>query len=206
MSNILNIRIDADFSQEDTLKKLLKDKKNLYYIYGKEISKQSKKEHFHIVLKTDYHIDTARRKIKKAFNFTKSSEYYVKAVKDLIKTIAYTIKDNNYESNWDDNDQLEQALDYKDKIQVELSLKTLKEKLLYYLGNHEEKKYWHLNTDLLEQILKWFKQKELNYPAQHWLKNVMVTFWMDNKTDFSFQNIQSLYNIRDPFIDPQKNI
>lgn len=206
MSTILMIRIDLPFSEEAHLLDYLKLKKNLNYIYGKEISKHSKKEHFHIVLKTDYHIDTARKKIKKHFNLDSQYKVCVQTVKDLKKSIAYTIKDNNYEVHWDDNDQLEQALEYKDSIKVELNLKTLKEKLLYYLGNHEEKSYWHMNSDLMEQILKWFKQKELNYPTQHWLKNAMVTFWMDNKTDFSFQNIQSLYNIRDPFIDPQKNI
>ncbi len=205
--NTFHIRIDASFSQEETLKEFLNEKKNLYYVYGMEYSKKSKKEHFHVTLKTDYHRDTITKKIKKHFGITNDRKHSTSEVKDTIKSIAYTIKDNNYEIHWDDNDQIEQAKAYKETTQIEMSLKTLKEKLLYYLVNHEQKSYWHMNTDLMEQILKWFKEKQLNYPTQHWLKNVMVTYWMEQpQKDFHLQNVQSLYNIRDPFIDPQKNI
>lgn len=72
MCTIATIRLDFPHTDEDHVISFLSNKKNLYYIYGKEISKISEKEHFHIVLKTEYHIDTLRRKVKKHFEFTKS--------------------------------------------------------------------------------------------------------------------------------------
>jgi len=66
-----NIRIDIAFSNEDKIIELCNKKNNLFYVYGMEVSKKSKKEHFYIVLKgmRDYSIIT--KDIKKIFGFIK---------------------------------------------------------------------------------------------------------------------------------------
>lgn len=199
--NTYHIRIDAPFSDEEILRTFLNQKKNLYYVYGMETSKKSKKEHFYVTLKTAYHRDTITKKIKKAFGISNDRKHSTTEVKDTIKSIAYTIKDGEYNIHWDNNEEIDKAIGYKDTIQQEMTLKTLKQKVLYYLNNHKEKEYWHMNTDLMIVILNWFKEKELNYPAQHWLKNVMVTYWMQRPNhDYHQMNIETLYNIRNPFV------
>jgi len=196
------IRIDAPFSDEDKIIELCNKKNNLYYVYGMEVSKKSKKEHFHIVLKTERDPSTVTKDIIKLFNLDDDRKYSNKKPKTTItRTLAYTMKDGNYFVHWDNTEQIDEALHLIATFQEEEQFKNLRDKIIYHL-NKLQKIDTMMNTDLMFSILKIFKEKELAYPSHSWLKQCMVTYYMQNPTDdINMKNIQTLYNIRDPFLD-----
>lgn len=201
--SIIHVRLDTPHSTEVLVTKFCK-KHFSAYVYGMEKGKVTDKEHFHITAKTYYHIDTIRRKVSKTFKLCKS-ELSVKTARNTKKAIAYTIKDGKYQIvNWP-QEEIEQAKQYKDAIQVEQQLKNLSDKCIAHLNTLTSD--WTMqNTDLMFAILKWFKEKNLNYPAQHWMKSTMIKYYMQNPTDgINLRNIETLYNIRNAFID-EKNI
>ncbi len=192
------IRIDTAFTNENLVDEFCNKTGNEYWIYSKEISKKSKKEHFHIVLKTERHVDTITKDIKSMFNDPNYS--HTAPRESIIKCIAYTIKDGNYNIHWDDNEQIDAAHEYKDKIQKSQSFNTLRDEVLYYLNEIEDAEMM-MNTRLMYEILKIFKTKQLKYPSQNWIKNCMITYYMqDPHKDMNMKNIESLYSIRDPYI------
>lgn len=198
------IRLDLPYADEEKLVKFLNNEKISRYIYAKEIAPKSKKEHFHVVIETEYHRDTVRRKVSKIHPWEHKSHYCVQIVKDLIKSIAYTMKDGDWNKDTCNFDchHIALAQEYCNKIVDEMKHKTLKDKCLNYLNTHMEQPYWNMNQELMMVILQWFKDKELNYPAQHWIKNVMVTYWMQHPCcEFQQKNIGKLYCINDTFIE-----
>lgn len=201
MVNYLNIRIDAAFAEEQQVVELCNKKNNLYYVYGMEVSKKSKKEHFHIVLKTERHPDTVTKDIKQMFNINSDRKYSNKKTDNVVKSIAYACKDGNYFVHWDNNEQIDAALKAIETFQEEVQFKNLRDKIIYHL-NKLDNLNTMMNSDLMYSILKIFKEKELAYPSQAWIKQCMVTYYMQNPThDINMKNIQSLYNIRDPFLE-----
>ncbi len=201
MVNYLNIRIDAAFAEENTIVELCNKKNNLYYVYGMEVSKKSKKEHFHIVLKTERHPDTVTKDIKQMFNLDSDRKYSNKKTDNIVKSIAYACKDGNYFVHWDNNEQIDAALSAIETFQEEVQFKNLRDKIIYHL-NKLPNIDTMMNSDLMFSILKIFKEKELSYPSQAWIKQCMVTYYMQNPThDINMKNIQTLYNIRDPFLE-----
>ncbi len=201
MVNYLNIRIDAAFAEEQQVVELCNKKNNLYYVYGMEVSKKSKKEHFHIVLKTERHPDTVTKDIKQMFNLDSDRKYSNKKTDDVIKSLAYACKDGNYFIHWDNSEQIDAALTRIETFQEEVQFKNLRDKIIYHL-NKLDNMNTMMNSDLMFSILKIFKEKELAYPSQAWIKQCMVTYYMQNPThDINLKNIQSLYNIRDPFLE-----
>jgi hypothetical protein len=201
MVNYLNIRIDAAFAEEQQVVELCNKKNNLYYVYGMEVSKKSKKEHFHIVLKTERHPDTVTKDIKQMFNLDSDRKYSNKKTDNVVKSIAYACKDGNYFVHWDNNVQIDAALKAIETFQEEVQFKNLRDKIIYHL-NKLPNIDTMMNSDLMFSILKIFKEKELSYPSQAWIKQCMVTYYMQNPThDINMKNIQTLYNIRDPFLE-----
>ncbi len=197
----LNIRIDAAFAEEQQVVELCNKKNNLYYVYGMEVSKKSKKEHFHIVLKTERHPCTVTKDIKQLFTIDSDRKYSNKRTDDVIKSIAYACKDGNYFIHWDNNEQIDAALTRIETFQEEVQFKNLRDKIIYHL-NKLDNMNTMMNSDLMFSILKIFKEKELAYPSQAWIKQCMVTYYMQNPMhDINLKNIQSLYNIRDPFLE-----
>jgi len=201
------IRIDAPFSNEDKIIELCNLKNNLHYVYGMEISKKSQKEHFHIVLKTERDPTTVTKDIKKIFSYTDTSLWSNKGPKTAIeKCLAYAMKDGSYFVHWDNSDQIDAALHAIQEFTEESKFKTLRDKILYHINQLPSNDNF-INTDLMFNILKVFKEKELAYPSQSWLKQCMVSYYMQEPTkDMNLKNIQTLYNIRDPFLDQNKNI
>lgn len=201
------IRIHAPFSNEDKIIELCNQKNNLYYVYGMEISKKSKREHFHIVLKTERHPDVITKDIKRIFEYTDTNLWSNKEPKKTIeKCLAYAMKDGDYFVHWDNSDQIDAALHVIQEFQEESKFKTLRDKILYHINKLPSNDNF-INTDLMFNILKVFKEKELAYPSQAWIKQCMVTYYMQEPTkDMNLKNIQTLYNIRDPFLDQNKNI
>jgi len=210
-----NIRIDTAFSNEDKIIELCNKKNNLFYVYGMEVSKKSKKEHFHIVLKGTRDYSTITKDIKKIFGFTKKDIEEVlhtgervkrtlwsnKETEDIVKSIAYALKDDNYFIHWDNNEQIDEALNNITQFKEEEHIKTLRGKVIYRL-NELPQIDTMMNTDLMFSILKIFKERNLAYPSHSWIKQCMVTFYMQNPTqDINMKNIQTLYNIRDPFLE-----
>lgn len=198
MPSIRCIHIDTAFTNEHLIDEFCNLKGNLAWVYCKEISKKAKKEHWHIVLKTERANDTVTRDIKKIFNVS-NSQYSNKDVKtDLKKAIAYTLKDDNYTIHWDNNEEIDQAKEYMETIKFSQEFKTLREEIMYYLNQIEHAEMM-MNTRLMYEIMKIFKTKELKYPSQNWIKNCMITYYMQNpEKDMNIKNIESLYNIRDP--------
>lgn len=194
------IRIDTAFTNENLVDEFCNQKGNLAWVYCQEISKQSKKEHFHIVLKTDRHVDTITKDIKSMFNVNKIGSYSHSVCKDLKKAIAYTLKDGNYTVHWDNNEQIDEAIEYMNNIQISQSFNTLREEIIYHLNEIQDSEMM-MNTRLMYEILKIFKTKQLKYPSQNWIKNCMITYYMqDLHKDMNMKNIESLYSIRDPYL------
>lgn len=192
------IRIDTAFTNENLIDEFCNQKGNLHWVYCSEISKDSKKEHFHIVLKTDRHVDTITKDIKNMFNNPNYSHTAIK--KTVIHAIAYCLKDGNYTVQWDNNDEIDAAHEHSEKIKVSQSFNTLREEILYYL-NEINNPEMMMNSRLMYEILKIFKTKQLKYPSQNWIKNCMITYYMqDPHKDMNMKNIESLYSIRDPYL------
>lgn len=195
-SSNYHIRLDVPETEQSRLL-LLISKISDYYVCAFEIGKTSKKEHFHITVSSTLHVDTLRRKVKKEFGVTKS-QIYVRTVDILYKMLAYTIKDGKYTSTWQSEADMQNAKQYLIDFQIEHSLKTLKQKCLFYLNKQEIEEPG--NTVLMRIILKWFKEKQLSYPSTHWIKNVTISYLMQKETDDAYDNIASLYNIRNPSV------
>lgn len=194
----VHVRVDLTFDIEPLVKKFCK-KHFSAYVYGMEKAKITEKEHFHITGKSAYHIDTIRRNAQTMFKVSKS-QLSVKTVRKLINMLAYTIKDDKYYFvNWP-KEEIEQAKQHKLEVQAEQKLKNLSDKCIAYLKTLDNS--WHMqNTDLMFAILKWFKKKDLNYPAPHWMKSTMIKFYMEQPTkDINRQNIEALYGIRNAYI------
>lgn len=190
------IRIDALFTEENKVEELLSKKGNMFWVYCKEISKKNGKEHFHIVLMTERDPSTITKDIVKIFNPNSDRKYSNKKVKDIIKALAYCMKDGNYDVWWPDSDQIEQAQVRVEEFKEEEHLTTLRSKILFHL-NKIPSEVLDTNTNLMYSILKIFKHKELAYPSQAWLKQCMVSFYMqDSENERNLKNIETLYNIR----------
>lgn len=197
------LRIDAEQADEPKIRELCNKKNNLYYVYGFEISKKSKKPHFHIVLKTERNPSTITKDIKAIFNTDNDRKYSNQQVRctSNVKAIAYAIKDGQYDVHWDDNKEIDDALELVRNFKEEEQFKRLKDKIIHHL-NKIPKSGYMTNTILMYNILNIFKEKELAYPSQAWIKNCMVTYYMQNPhEDLAMKNIESLYNIRDPFLE-----
>lgn len=208
MSNILELRGDIKHANEAKVVAFVNTLNCKKYAYCKEISKISKKEHFHLMVYTSLHCDTVRRKLKKYFNLSgKKKEFKVGLVKDTTKYLAYIMKDGDYITKNISDKAMEEAIKYMENIKEEQDHKTLKEKCINYLNTefagNRYKIELSLNGEIMMVILNWFKQKGLNYPTQSWLKNTMVTYLMQREDPCcDKQNIMKLYNIGDPFLKP----
>lgn len=178
------------------------------YAFCMEFKKSNNKQHFHIMGETKYHPDTVRRKFKKEFNLNlkDGSDKYCKIVKDKIACINYIMKDGEYTLHNITADELLEVEIYNDKLQTEMSLKTLKDKCLFHLNNLEREDILllSLNGDIMNEILEWFQKKGLKYPSVWWLKSTMIEYIMNRKQnrDTNKSNLMKLYGINDPFLKP----
>lgn len=206
MSNILELRGDIKHADESKVVAFVKTLNSKKYAYCKEISKKSKKEHFHLMVYTSYHVDSVRRKFKTYFKLSgKKKEFKVATVKDITKYLAYIMKDGDYITENISDKAIEEATIYMNTIKEEQDCKTLKEKCINYLNTeyagNRAKVELCMNTEIMMAILDWFKYKRLTYPSQAWLKNTMITYLMQREDPLADnQNIAMLYNIRDPFL------
>jgi len=200
MPRIRCIRIDTAFTNENLIDEFCNLKGNLAWVYCKEISKKSKKEHWHIVLKTERANDTITRNIKSMFNCYGDKYSHTQLEKTLSKAISYLFKDGNYNIHWDNNEEIDAAHVEFEAFKFSQSFNTLREEVLYYLNLIEDSEMM-MNTRLMYEILKIFKTKQLKYPSQNWIKNAMITYYMqDPHKDMNMKNIESLYSIRDPYL------
>eukprot|EP01052_Picozoa_sp_SAG31_P037901 SAG31_NODE_4969_length_2828_cov_1.631000_2_plen_209_part_00 len=201
------IRIHTEQSEEHKIRQLCNLKNTLYYVYGFEISKKDKRPHFHIVLKGTRVPKTVTDDIKKIFNITDSRLWSNCEIKTTnTQAIAYCMKDGNYNIHWDNDKEIDDALKACKEYKEEQHFKTLKGKTIYHL-NKLPKSGYMTNTVLMYNILNIFKEKQLAYPSQAWIKNCMVTYYMQEPNgDMVMKNIETLYNIRDPWLEDNKNI
>lgn len=203
--NILEIRCDIEHAKEDEVKDFIKNTLNSNkWMYCKEYKKNdSKKEHFHLMVYTKFHKDTVRRKMKSSFKYLsgKNNEWKVGDVKDIIRYMAYIMKDGDWNSNKIKESKLTEAEILMNDIKEEMDIKKLDEKCLRYLSNFDKYRLTN-NGDIMMEILTWFKNKKLKYPSQHWMKSTMIKYWMDYAKDKSEQQsaLQKLYCINDAFI------
>lgn len=209
--NIVEIRCDVKHSMENKVKDFIEKTLNgNKWMYCKEFKKnEDKTEHFHLMVYTKYHEDTVRRKMKQYWKLLsgKKNQWKVAKVKDLIKYMSYIMKDGDFATKNIKQDKLEEATIYMHKMKEELECKTLKEKCILHLKGVNEFELIS-NGDVMMEILKWFKQKGLNYPAQHWMKSVIVQYWMEiNKREDIYMkqaHLMKLYGIQDSYIDVKK--
>lgn len=206
MSNVLEIRGDISHADESKVIAFVKGLNCKKYAYCKEIAKISKKEHYHLMVYTNYHVDSVRRKFKTTFKLSgKKKQFKVGVVKDITKYLAYIMKDGDYVTKNISDKALQHATIYKDNIKEEQIQGTLKQKCIHYLNTNfagnRMKIELSLNSDIMMIILNWFKDKGLNYPSQTWLKNTMVTYLMQRGDPLDDKHlIMKLYNIQDPFV------
>lgn len=206
MIKYLSIRITTPHSNIQSITNFLDHPHIYYYVYCFETGKNNQ-EHWHLQLKTDLHPDTVTKRIRAHFPTLSKTDRTCKVTRETIpRAIAYLFKEQNYTIHWDNNDEIEEAHKIYNNFQEEVKLPTLKLKCLAYLKTVDPF-YIPFNTALTCEILKWFKEKELTYPSQMWLKNCMITYWMDtHKETYDGQNqdnIMKIYNIHDPFIKDQ---
>jgi predicted DNA binding CopG/RHH family protein len=206
MANVLELRADIQHVDEAKVVAFVNTLNCKKYAYCKEISKISKKQHFHLMIYTKYHVDSVRRKLKTTFNLSgKQKQFKAGTVKNITKYLAYIMKDGDYIVKNISDKAIEEAIIYMENVKEEQDIKTLKEKCINYLnknyaGNRAKIELF-LNSEIMMAILNWFKEKGLTYPSQTWLKNTMVTYLMQREDSMDDEkNIAMLYNIRDPFI------
>lgn len=204
----IRLTIDHTLETEKRIINFLSHPKHLAYVYCKETGKLGKKQdHWHIQLKTKYGPDKIKRDLNKYFPKLTGSLISTKKTKKAIpRAIAYLFKEGNYVIKWDNPEEIAAAHKIHEDFVDEEKLPTLKLKCLAHLKKPttKEKFRMYYNTQVAEAILYWFKEKELNYPSQVWMKNTIITYWMDiHKDEYlnqRFDNIHKIYNINDPFI------
>jgi len=195
------LRIDLPLEQQPILIKHLK-KYSSTWLIGHETSKKSKKSHFHIHFQHKKHIDTVRRYFRKQYSELSQMGFYLKHIKTTnAKSMAYVIKDGNYTQSGITEEELTEATEIVKTYQQEENLRTLREKIIYRLNEHPDNKQWFVNTEVMLAILIIFKKKNLSYPSQSWIKQCIVSYWMQDPTrTLAIQNIEKIYNIQDPFV------
>ena len=205
---VIELRGDIRHDNEEAVKNFIENTlSSRKYMYCKEKKKTNNVEHFHAMVYTKkYVVDTIRRKWKNTFKLSaKKKQFKVAVVRDVIDYGAYIIKDGDYVTKNIKDSDIEKMIIHNDNIQDEMEHKTLKAKCINYLNKNfignEMKIKLVMNSDIMMEILKWFKMKGLNYPSQAWLKNVMVTYLMQREDPLCDElNIRKLYNIQDPFL------
>ena len=196
------LRINLPLNDKADLLKVLK-KYTSEYVIGHEISKKDI-SHFHVHFNHKKHIDTIRRKFRKTYPQIKQMGIYLRSTKENdVKSISYVIKDGNYSQEGIPDETMEAAIELVSLFKEEESLKTLRDKILYRLNQQENNKNWLLNTEVMLAILKIFKERNLAYPSQSWIKQCIVSYWMqDPARTLAMNNIEKLYNIQNPFVQP----
>jgi hypothetical protein len=112
-----NIAIRLDRKDDNSLPELQKylDTVSESYVVSEEVSKKSKKVHYHAVVQVESHnkTKTETRKIRDniALINPANSCYYAESVKHLEKTLCYTVKDLNVKINkWKDVSQFDDCV------------------------------------------------------------------------------------------------
>ena len=180
------MRIDGPISMKESLIQHL-NKYSSAYIIGHEISKKSKKEHFHVHLEHKAHRDTIRRYLRKVYPESKQMGLYIAAITSTTQeNIDYCIKGKKVHCSDEQvfADRLKTAAINIAKFNRQKGM-TLIQKATEYITNtlsHKSGSTAYLldKGDILLHTLKWFKQEKLTYPTRQWMHKFYVHLLMEN--------------------------
>jgi len=181
------MRIDGPISMLKSLVEHLK-KKSSAYVIGHEVSKKSKKEHYHIHVEHKITRDTLRRYFRKQFPNSKQMGLYIGEIKtNTQKNIDYCIKGKKVHCS---DEQAFEAYLKQSAINIEKFNRqkgmTLIQKATEYITNTlshttDSNAYLLDKGNILLHTLKWFKQEKLTYPTRQWMHKFYVHILMENE-------------------------
>lgn len=171
------------------------------YVVGHERSKgKSKKLHFHMHLEHTIHIDTFRKKFRKALPLGKFALSKMRSF--CAKNIAYCIKGSLVASEGIEPEVIAEAKLITKRIKKEKGWTLVKKCRLYieevlsakYLADDKEQPDVYLEkiSDkrvIIKHALDFFKARELSYPLRTWMDKLYIEILMEN----GFENIAINY-------------
>ncbi len=182
-----HIRIDGPISIFSEIETVL-DKYASAYVCGHELSKKSKKPHFHIHMEHSKHIDSVRRAYRRVLPMLSRTQLTVSKMRETVKkNITYCIK-NNLHKSFNISDELLDAakLDIA-KFKRQKGMR-LTEKCVEYIGEVLLKKFpdaenmimqVKLKRPVIKIALKWFQMECLSYPIKSWMDKMYIQLLMD---------------------------
>lgn len=193
-----HVRIDGPISLFCEIEKVL-SKWTTAWVCGHELSKKSKKPHFHIHIEHEKHTDTIRRAFRRVLPMLERTQLTVSKMRETVKkNIMYCIK-NTLHKKFNISDQLiteaQQGV-HKFKRQKNMRLtekcvEHITDKLLKDFGDNVEKliEKIKLKRPIIQIALYWFKELGLSYPLKSWMDKMYIQLLMsfdliDTAVDF----------------------
>lgn len=170
---LLHIRVDISGSHPFC--DWITEKSSKVLIAQEEVDK--KNVHVHIVSETETPVQTIRNNLRK-HGLVGNGSYSCKKVEDIVKMLAYVLKDGNIIENTFDEELIEEARRYDTKVKDEMKSKKPKNVLL---GIEETAKAQYSDLETLD--------------VNHWSK-IAVKYYKDNGLLFrSFQVVAQVQTL-----------
>ncbi len=182
-----HIRIDGSISIFSEIEKVLV-KYATSYVCGHELSKKSKKPHFHIHIEHSKHIDSVRRAFRRVLPMLSRTQLTVSKMRETVKkNITYCIK-NNLHKSFNISDELLDAakLDIA-KFKRQKGMR-LTQKCVEHIGEVLLKKFPDIENMIMQIKLKrpvikialnWFQEECLSYPIKSWMDKMYIQLLMN---------------------------
>lgn len=193
MTTQYHLRGDISHDRREEVERFCKDNFN-FFLFGAEIAKKTKKEHFHVHGKTsESNVRRLRSHWKKAMKLPDGAKFHYCAVaRDNIKSMAYCLKDHDVHIQWDNQDEVDEAKKRVEDVQKSQKHGSLKNQCLAYLRSGENAN--STGEDIVLHILHWIKANELEAPTNHWMNAIIKTYLMDDITRNAY-NLKEIYRL-----------
>jgi len=193
-----HVRIDGPISLFSEIEKVL-SKWTTAWVCGHELSKKSKKPHFHIHIEHEKHTDTIRRAFRRVLPMLKRTQLSVSKMRDTVKkNIMYCIKNHLHKKCNISDDLILEAREgiktfnrQKGMRLTEKCVEHITEELLSVFGDNVENLVMNikLKRPIIQIALYWFKELGLSYPLKSWMDKMYIQLLMsfdliDTAVDF----------------------
>jgi len=186
-----HVRIDGPISIFSEIEKVL-TKYAVAYVCGHELSKKSKKPHFHIHVEHSKHRDNVRRAFRRVLPMLSRTQLTVSAMRETVKkNIMYCIKNHLHKCFKVSLELINEAKEgivkfnrQKGMRLTEKCVEHIGEKLISIFGQKESGiENMIMNIKLKRPVISialcWFKEQGLSYPLKSWMDKMYIQLLMD---------------------------
>lgn len=186
-----HVRIDGPISIFTEIEKVL-TKYAVAYVCGHELSKKSKKPHFHIHVEHSKHRDNMRRTFRRVLPMLSRTQLTVSAMRETVnKNIMYCIKNHLHKSFNVSEEVISEAMKGVVKFNRQKGMR-LTEKCVEHIGEELFQIYGKKDSGVENMIMNiklkrpvisialcWFKDQSLSYPTKTWMDKMYIQLLME---------------------------